>query len=180
LALDSALNKGSNRLIGRMDANVRALKERPAMAWRRFICELPGRTCLLPLLVLLGTSELTAQEITPAWQIPSELAWTAVNGYPMSYRTAGVGTPIVLVHGSTVDYRAWNGQFDKFAENHKVVAVSLRHVYPEKWTGEGNDFSIEQHARDVAALIKKLGLGKVHLIGHSRGGAVVRGCQSKS
>ncbi|OSI79512.1 hypothetical protein BSZ21_01375 [Bradyrhizobium canariense] len=31
---------------------------------------------------------------------------------------------------------------------------------------------IEQHAQDVAALIEKLNLGKVHLVGHSRGGAV--------
>ena len=53
-----------------------------------------------------------------------------------------------------------------------MVAVSLRHFYPERWDGTGTDFSIEQHAEDVAALIKKLNLGKVHLVGHSRGGAV--------
>jgi pimeloyl-ACP methyl ester carboxylesterase len=53
------------------------------------------------------------------------------------------------------------------------VLISLRHYYPERWDGVGTDFSIEQHAQDVAALIKKLNLGKVHLVGHSRGGAVV-------
>jgi pimeloyl-ACP methyl ester carboxylesterase len=35
-----------------------------------------------------------------------------------------------------------------------------------------DDFSIEQDAQDVFALIKKLNLGKVHLVGHSRGGGV--------
>jgi pimeloyl-ACP methyl ester carboxylesterase len=79
----------------------------------------------------------------------------------------------VLVHGSTNDFRAWNAQFDVFSKTHRVIAVSLRHFYPERWSGEGTDFSIEQHAKDVAALIKKLNLGKVHLVGHSRGGAVV-------
>ena len=90
----------------------------------------------------------------------------------MAYRDAGNGTPIVLVHGSTNDYRAWNAQFNVFSKTYRVIAVSLRHFYPERWDGVGTDFSIEQHAQDVAALIKKLSLGKVHLIGHSRGGAV--------
>jgi pimeloyl-ACP methyl ester carboxylesterase len=48
----------------------------------------------------------------------------------------------------------------------------LRHYYPEQWSGEGSDFSVEQHAADVAALIRMLNLGKVHLVGWSRGGAV--------
>jgi esterase len=138
----------------------------------------------MPLLVFLLThiaaigivssnAPLLAQEIKPSWPIPSELKWEAVNGYPMAYRDAGNGTPIVLVHGSTNDYRAWNAQFNVFSETHRVIAVSLRHFYPERWDGVGTDFSIEQHAQDVAALIKKLNLGKVHLVGHSRGGAVV-------
>ena len=42
----------------------------------------------------------------------------------------------------------------------------------KSWNGVGDDFSVAQHASDVAALIKSLNLGKVHLIGHSRGGAV--------
>lgn len=84
----------------------------------------------------------------------------------------GEGTPVVLVHGSTNDYRIWNAQFSVFSASYRVVAVSLRHFYPERWDGTGTDFSIEQHAQDVAALIKKLNLGKVHLVGHSRGGAV--------
>jgi pimeloyl-ACP methyl ester carboxylesterase len=123
--------------------------------------------------IVSSNAQLLAQEITPSWPIPSELKWEAVNGYPMAYRDAGKGTPIVLVHGSTNDYRAWNAQFNVFSETHRVIAVSLRHFYPERWDGVGTDFSIEQHAQDVAALIKKLNLGKVHLVGHSRGGAVV-------
>jgi pimeloyl-ACP methyl ester carboxylesterase len=116
--------------------------------------------------------DVDAQEIKPSWRIPPEMKWEAVNGYPMAYRDAGRGTPIVLVHGVTFDYRAWNAQFDVFSKVHRVIAVSLRHFYPERWDGIGDDFSVEQHAQDVAALIKKLNLGKVHLVGQSRGGAV--------
>jgi non-heme chloroperoxidase len=39
-----------------------------------------------------------------------ELKWEAINGCPMAYLDAGEGTPIVLVHGSTNDYRSWNAQ----------------------------------------------------------------------
>jgi pimeloyl-ACP methyl ester carboxylesterase len=115
---------------------------------------------------------LWAQEVKPDWPIPSELKWEAINGYPMAYREAGEGTPIVLVHGSTSDYRIWNAQFGAFSVAYRVIAVSLRHFYPERWDGSGTDFSIEQHAQDIATLINKLNLGKVHLVGHSRGGAV--------
>lgn len=124
------------------------------------------------LFVVCMSTQLWAQEVKPTWPIPSELKWEAVNGYPMAYRDVGQGTSIVLVHGSTSDYRVWNAQFSVFSASYRVVAVSLRHSYPERWDGTGTDFSIEQHAQDVAALIKKLNLGKVHLIGHSRGGAV--------
>lgn len=110
-----------------------------------------------------------AQEVKPSWPIPSALKWEAINGYPMAYRDAGEGTGIVW---STSDYRIWNAQFGIFSATYRVVAVNLRHFYPERWDGAGTDFSIEQHAQDVVALIKKLKLGKVHLIGHSRGGAV--------
>jgi pimeloyl-ACP methyl ester carboxylesterase len=125
------------------------------------------------LFAVCASTQSWAQEVKPNWPIPSELKWEAINGYPMAYREAGKGTPIVLVHGSTNDYRAWNSQFSVFSASYQVVAVSLRHFYPERWDGTGTDFSIEQHAQDVAALIKKLNLGKVHLVGHSRGGAVV-------
>jgi pimeloyl-ACP methyl ester carboxylesterase len=124
------------------------------------------------LFALCTSTQLWAQEVRPNWPIPSELKWEAINGYPMAYRDVGEGTPIVLVHGSTNDYRIWNAQFGDFSAAYRVVAVNLRHFYPERWDGIGTDFSIEQHAQNVAALVKKLNLGKVHLIGHSRGGAV--------
>jgi pimeloyl-ACP methyl ester carboxylesterase len=112
-------------------------------------------------------------EIKPTWPIPPGLKWEAVNGYPLSYRDEGTGRPAtVLLHGSITDYRTWDGQFGVLTQKHRVVAPSLRHFYPERWQGGGSGFSIEQHASDVAALIRKLGLGRVHLVGWSRGGTV--------
>jgi pimeloyl-ACP methyl ester carboxylesterase len=112
------------------------------------------------------------QEIKPNWPIPPELKWQPVNGYPMSYRDIGEGQPIVLVHGSIVDYRSWRFQFEPLGKKYRLIAVNLRRHYPEEWNGVGSDYAVEQHGSDVAALIKKLNLGRVHLVGWSRGGAV--------
>ena len=78
----------------------------------------------------------------------------------------------MFVHGANADYRSFAPQIAALASSYRVIAPSLRHYYPERWNGEGSDFSIEQHAADVAALIRMLDLGKVHLVGWSRGGAV--------
>src|SRR5205814_2008961 len=51
------------------------------------------------------------------------------------------------------------------------IAISLRHYWPEPWNGAG-DFSAQQQAEDVASFIQQLGAGKVHLVGHSRGGYI--------
>lgn len=105
--------------------------------------------------------------------LPDGLKSVQVNGYNIVYQEDGSGVPIVLIHGSLNDYRVWYSQFPALARRFRVIAPSLRHYYPEKWDGRGDDFSVKQHASDVAALIRKLNLGKVHLLGHSRGGAVV-------
>lgn len=109
---------------------------------------------------------------SPGWSIPAGLKWLEINGYPMSFRDEGAGDPLVLIHGSFCDYRYWNAQVGPFSERHRVIAVSLRHYFPEIWDGKDSDFSFEQHADDVAGLARALGLDRVHLLGHSRGGAV--------
>lgn len=108
----------------------------------------------------------------PGWSIPDGLKTVEVNGYPMAYVEAGTGAPVVVIHGAWVDSRLFKGQVAEFSKSHRVIAVNLRRYYPEIWSGRGDDFSYRQHASDVAELIKKLNLGKVHLLGHSRGGGV--------
>jgi esterase len=68
-----------------------------------------------------------------------------VNGYEMAYLEMGSGVPLVLVHGAINDYRSWSQLVPVFAKKYRVLAVSLRHYFPERWDGAGDDFSIEQH-----------------------------------
>lgn len=101
-----------------------------------------------------------------------EIRHQRVNGYEMAYVETGSGDPLVLVHGSLCDFRYWPLQARDLAADYRVISVSLRHYYPERWDGSGDDFSPDQHAKDVAAFIDALDAGPVHLLGHSRGGYV--------
>jgi pimeloyl-ACP methyl ester carboxylesterase len=95
-----------------------------------------------------------------------------VNDYDMAYIEHGTGVPLLLVHGALCDLRYWTPQIGPFSQGYRLIAVSLRHFWPARWNGDGNDFTTQQHTEDVAAFITALGTGSVHLIGHSRGGYV--------
>ena len=101
------------------------------------------------------------------------MRFRTVNGYPLAYVEAGTRLPtVLLVHGSINDCRSFEEQIAPLAAHARTVAVSLRHAYPERWNGDGGDFTVEQHAADLAAFVKAEALGPAHVVGHSRGGAV--------
>jgi pimeloyl-ACP methyl ester carboxylesterase len=95
-----------------------------------------------------------------------------VNGTDMAYLDVGEGPPLVCVHGSLCDFRIWSCVLGPLSKKHRVIAVSLRHFFPEHWDGVGDTYSIAQHVDDVIVFIEKLGAGPVDLMGHSRGGHV--------
>jgi pimeloyl-ACP methyl ester carboxylesterase len=95
-----------------------------------------------------------------------------INGYDMAYLDIGHGPPLVCVHGSLCDFRIWSCVLGPLSGQHRVIAVSLRHFFPEQWDGIGDTYSIAQHVDDVIAFIEALGLGTVDLMGHSRGGHI--------
>ena len=95
-----------------------------------------------------------------------------VNGYDMAYLDIGHGPPLVCVHGSLCDFRIWSPVLGPLTRKHRVIAVSLRHFFPEHWDGHGGSYSIAQHTADMIDFIEKLNAGPVDLMGHSRGGHV--------
>ena len=129
---------------------------------------------LLIMLMLIGLASSASLRGAPppTWSIPEGIKTIEVNGYHMAYQEAGSGTPLVLLHHHPADYRTWDTQVPVFSKEYRTIAVSLRHYYPEKWDGIGDDFTIAQHVSDVVAMIKELNLGKVHLLGNSRGGSI--------
>jgi pimeloyl-ACP methyl ester carboxylesterase len=95
-----------------------------------------------------------------------------VNGSDMAYLEVGHGPPLVCVHGSLGDFRTWSPVLGPLSKQHRVIAVSLRHFFPERWDGVGDTYSIAQHVADVIGFIEKLDAGQVDLMGHSRGGHI--------
>jgi pimeloyl-ACP methyl ester carboxylesterase len=64
------------------------------------------------------------------------------------------------------------GQLASLSSRFRVIAVSLRHYYPEHLDGKGSVFSEEQHASELAVFLDRVGAGSVYLVGHSRGANV--------
>ena len=95
-----------------------------------------------------------------------------VNDYDMAYLDIGRGSPLVCVHGTLGDFRTFSAVLGPFSKRHRVIAVSLRHFFPEHWDGVGDDYLMSQHVADTIAFIETLDLGPVDLMGHSRGGHI--------
>ncbi|WP_139262818.1 alpha/beta fold hydrolase, partial [Pseudomonas aeruginosa] len=86
-----------------------------------------------------------------------ELASFEVDGYQLVYQDLGEGTPVLLVHGSLCDYRYWQWQLRSLGNRHRLIVPSLRHYYPERWDGQGADFTSARHVADLLALVERLG-----------------------
>src|SRR5690348_13197768 len=95
-----------------------------------------------------------------------------VNDYDVAYIELGHGAPLVCVHGTLGDFRVWSPVMGPLSQRHRVISLSLRHFFPERWDGVGSDYTIAQHVADVIAFIEALDVGPVDLMGHSRGGHI--------
>lgn len=121
---------------------------------------------------LLAACQTAPNQVQRTWDLPTGVKVMSVNGYDLAYVERGQGIPIVLVHGSVGDYRSWVNQMEALGTRYRVIALSMRHYYPERWNGQGDDFTIEQQAKDVSSFIQGLNAGRAHLIAHSRGGNI--------
>ena len=91
---------------------------------------------------------------------------------------AGIGEPVVFVHGIPTDYRAWNGQIEPFSEKYHVIAYSRRLAQPNQNSMDYEKSTIENDSADLVGLIEELGISPIHLVGHSYGGFASAFCAS--
>lgn len=83
---------------------------------------------------------------------------------------ASDAAPILLIHGFGGDLNNWLFTQPALAETHRVIAVDLPgHGGSGKEVGAGDLATLAAAVRETLAA---LGLGPVHLVGHSLGGAV--------
>jgi pimeloyl-ACP methyl ester carboxylesterase len=98
-----------------------------------------------------------------------KLHTVVANDVTLHYVEQGEGVPLVLVHGGLADYREWEPQMERFAATHRVIAYSRRYNYPNQNPVVGSDHSALVEAKDLAALIRALGLARSHVVGYSYG-----------
>lgn len=103
------------------------------------------------------------------------MAYTEINDARIYYESYGgkdpLRTPIVLIHGSTIDsHTDWDSIAPALAKYHPVFTPDCR------GHGRSNNphmsYSFQELADDVAAFVRAMGYEKAHIIGHSNGGNV--------
>ena len=92
-----------------------------------------------------------------------EVKRLAANGVDLAYVEEGIGDTVVFVHGAAGDWRTWDALRPLIAENYHYVALSRRYHHPNAWLDDGRNYSVMQHVEDVAAFIRALNVGKVHM-----------------
>lgn len=99
---------------------------------------------------------------------PTRDDFVTANGLRFHYVQWGTqGTPVVCLHGTTINAFSFQAIADGLAADHRVYAYDLR--------GRGDSdkpttgYSAPLHAADLAALLESLGLEHPAIIGHSLG-----------
>lgn len=82
----------------------------------------------------------------------------------------GAGAPVLALHGITSSLMSFVGVAEALDGARPLVALDLRgHGDSDKPDGP---YTVEQHARDVAAVMRARGLGATVIVGHSFGAYV--------
>ncbi|MBI3054873.1 MAG: alpha/beta hydrolase [Betaproteobacteria bacterium] len=119
------------------------------------------RLGFLPLLSLLLGGRAIGHRVQPTK--------IRVRGVELHYIDQGQGEPLILLHGGQGDYRSWEPQIKAFSQQYRVISYSRRYHYPNNNPLTAKNHSAYVEADDLAAFIRKLKLGRVHLAGTSNG-----------
>jgi pimeloyl-ACP methyl ester carboxylesterase len=97
---------------------------------------------------------------------------THIHGADLSYIEQGSGSPVILLHGGMGDYSSWQPQLEPFARRFRVIAYSRRYSFPNNNPLAPKTYSPRIDVQDLAALIRRLRLHDVRLVGQSAGAFV--------
>ena len=90
-----------------------------------------------------------------------------VNGTRVHYLAAGTGEPVVLLHGYAETSHMWRPLMAELAARHTVIAPDIRGAGQSAKPPGG--YTKAEMAKDIHALVQKLGFEKIRLVGHDIG-----------
>jgi pimeloyl-ACP methyl ester carboxylesterase len=105
------------------------------------------------------------------WGQQPPTGYAPVNGLEMYYEIHGKGEPVVLLHGSFMTIPSnWQEMIAALSKTRQVIAVEMQ---GHGRTADINrDFSYDNLADDISAMLDYLKIGKADIIGYSMGGSV--------
>jgi pimeloyl-ACP methyl ester carboxylesterase len=126
-----------------------------------------------PFYILFAIMLVTSYSVTGQSSAQEHTLYTkSPDGIPIAYEVIGEGkTALVFVHGWSCDRSYWKGQLGAFSQQFKVIAIDLA-GHGESGLGRSS-WTMAAFGGDVAAVVQKLDLKHVILIGHSMGGDVI-------
>ena len=94
----------------------------------------------------------------------------SVNGIEIYYEVTGSGEPLLLIHGHGSSTQDWAFQVNYFSKHYQVIAFDVRGC--GRSSKPRGPYSICLFAEDAAALMQKLNIAPVHVVGISMGGMI--------
>lgn len=92
---------------------------------------------------------------------------------PLAHDIAGAGSPLLLLAGTGYPRHTWHPDFlAGLAARHTLITLDYRGTGDTP--GTDDPYATRLFAADAAALVRGLGLGQMHVAGHSMGGRVAQ------
>lgn len=104
-------------------------------------------------------------------RLPDRASYLELRGSRIYIETFGSGTPLVFLHGGLLYFdNSFAAQRDRFAASRLVIGIDRPgHGHSPD---NGRPFTYQEMADDMAAVIQKLGVAPVDIVGHSDGGNI--------
>jgi pimeloyl-ACP methyl ester carboxylesterase len=103
------------------------------------------------------------------------MPFAALNGLRIHYELYGdLGKPLVFIHGYTGDTSDWTHQIGRFSDSHRILVFDNRGHGDSEACPDRGAYTVEHMLEDAIQLIDEVGFDRLHLVGHSIGGAVAQ------
>jgi pimeloyl-ACP methyl ester carboxylesterase len=91
-----------------------------------------------------------------------------MNGGVLSFIDRGAGSGVLFVHGFALDARVWEAEIAAIRDRHRAIAIDLPGFGPDARAARPG----VSDARAALEVLDQLEVDRVHVVGHSLGGAV--------